>query len=98
MSKNMEMEVSIKALPTYSNVLAVASITFNDCLVVDGFKITEGGSNGVFVSMPSTMNYYGNYHDVAFPTTSEFREEITAAVLEAYSTAIKRAVRVLGGK
>jgi len=96
MYENMNMEVKIKALPTNSNVVAVASITFNDCLVIDGFKIIDG-ANGLFVGMPSTINAFGNYRDVVFPITAEFHEEMTQAVLDGYYAAIKRAVRVLEG-
>jgi len=96
MNSNMKMEVKIKALPADGNLLAIAGIKFNDCLVVDGFHIVNG-TNGLFVGMPSTVNANGNYRDVVFPVTAEFREELTTAVLEGYYAAVQRAVRVLEG-
>jgi len=64
---------------------ATVSVTFDDEFVVQGFKVVET-SNGLIVEMPSTSDL----GDIAFPTTSEFREYVEAEVLNAYHAAILR--------
>ena len=91
----MKMDVSVRLVAASDNLLAVASIKFNDCFVVDGFKICCG-EHGIFVSMPSTWNG-SRYFKVAFPVTAEFREEIITAVLGVYSAAVQKAQDALGG-
>ena len=41
------------------------------------------------MSMPQSKDNEGEYHDIAFPITKEAREELEAAVLDAYDDAAK---------
>ncbi len=62
---------------------AVASITIADCFVIHDIKIIDG-QDGIFVAMPSRKTSEGEYKDIAHPLNSETRQEVVAAVLDAY--------------
>lgn len=66
------------------NTKAFASITFNDCFVVTGLKVVKG-SNGLFVSMPSRKTADGEYKDICFPITADYRQYISDEILAKYS-------------
>lgn len=76
------IDVHVSSIHTGGSLLARASLTLNGCFVIRGIKIVQG-INGPFVSMPSRKTENG-YHDVCFPCTKEFREQLHATVLEAY--------------
>ena len=61
-----------------------ATVTLDDELVLTNIKIVKG-SKGLFVAMPST--YWESdekYHDIFFPITADFREELSDEILQAY--------------
>lgn len=58
---------------------------FNDCFVVENFKILQG-EKGIYAGMPSQPDRNGGYRDVAKPITKEFRSQLNEAVVEAYTT------------
>ena len=61
-----------------------ATVTLDDELVLTSIKIVKG-SKGLFVAMPST--YWESdekYHDIFFPVTADFREELNDEILQAY--------------
>ena len=62
--------------------LAIASVNLNGCFAVRGIQIREG-KNGPFVSMPSRQ-VKGEYRDICFPCTPEFKQPFDQAVLDAY--------------
>ena len=67
-----------------NNLKGFATVTLDDELVLTGIKIIKG-SKGLFLGMPST--YWESdeeYHDIFFPVTADFREELTEQVIEAY--------------
>ena len=66
----------------WGKVRAMASVVFEDCFLVSGFKILEG-INGLFVSMPQAK-IKEEYKDTAFPITKEFREMLITAILGEY--------------
>ena len=84
----MKIDVRINSLtPGDSNVKAIASANLDDCFAVKNIRVVEG-KNGLFVSMPSYKGADGEYHDLCFPTTSEFRKQLNNAVADAYKQAI----------
>ena len=84
----MKIDVRINSLtPDKGSIKAIASANFGDCLAVKGIKVMEG-KNGLFVSMPSQKGKDGNYHDVSFPITPEFRTQLNNTVVQAYQQAI----------
>ena len=67
-----------------NNLKGFATVTLDDELVLTGIKIVKG-SKGLFVAMPSS--YWESdekYHDIFFPITGDFREELTEQILQAY--------------
>lgn len=84
----MKIDVRINSLmPDNGSVKAIASVNFGDCFAVKGVKVMEG-KNGLFVSMPSQKGKDGNYHDICFPITPEFRSQLNSTVEQAYCQAI----------
>ena len=89
MSNAMISSVSVYTLnDSNSKVVALATVTIADCLVLTGLRVVKG-NKGMFVSMPqrklSKPDKNGNeYADIFFPVTHEFREQLTDAVLEEY--------------
>ena len=69
-------------------MLADASVTLNGCFAIRGIQI-RAGQNGPFVSMPSRQ-VHGEYRDICFPCTSEFRQTFDQAVLDAYRMEISQ--------
>lgn len=62
----------------------IASITINNCFVVNDIKIIEGKS-GLFIVMPSRKTVNGEIKDIAHPINSETREKIQKTILEKYN-------------
>ena len=42
------------------------------------------GKKGMFVGMPARMGKDNKWHDIAYPSTKEFRETLNEIVLGAY--------------
>lgn len=73
----------------YPNLLASASITFDNEFVVRNLTVMNG-SKGPFVKYPSEPYQSGGetkYADTAFPVTSELRAVINNTVMSAYEEA-----------
>ena len=89
MSNAIITSVSVYTLnDSNSKVVALATVTIADCLVLTGLRVVKG-NKGMFVSMPqrnlSKPYKNGNkYADIFFPVTHEFREQLTNAVLDEY--------------
>lgn len=84
----MKIEARISNLmPGDSNVKAIATATFDDCLAVRNIKVMSG-KKGLFVSMPSIKEQDGSYTDICFPITAELRAELNKVVETAYRQAI----------
>ena len=62
----------------------IASITINNCFVVNDIKIIESKS-GLFIVMPSRKTVNGEIKDIAHPINSETREKIQKTILEKYN-------------
>lgn len=81
----------MRVIEPVKNLMGFASVKFNDCFVVENLKIIQG-SKGLFVGMPSAPDGKGGYRETAKPITKEFREELNAAVLEAYEAKLEQMV------
>lgn len=84
----MEVEVKIYRPSPKGPVLADASVTLNGCFAIRGIQIREG-KNGPFVSMPSRQ-VKGEYRDICFPCTKEFKQAFDQTVLEAYQMELRQ--------
>ncbi|MDD3643045.1 MAG: septation regulator SpoVG [Candidatus Krumholzibacteria bacterium] len=74
---------------------AFASITLDNCFVIRGLKIIEGGK-GIFVAMPSRRRPDGTYQDIAHPINNETRDRMEAEIIAAYHKEIKQAATEAG--
>ena len=90
-SAPMDVDVNIYRPSAQGPVLADASVTIGGCFAIRGIKIKEG-KNGPFVSMPSRM-VNGEYKDVCFPCTKEFKQQFDQTVLGAYQQAMGQSFR-----
>lgn len=83
----MRIEAKISKLEN-SNIKAIATITFFDenlpIFVISGLKVMDG-ANGLWVAMPNRKTPDGEYKDIAYPITKEFREQIIKIVLDKYN-------------
>ena len=81
----MDIQVKISVLANNeSRVKAMASITFDNVFVVTGIKVVEG-QNGIFISMPQRKTASGEYKDVCFPLSGDFRKVISGEIIDAYN-------------
>ena len=78
----MDIDVKIYRPSVTGPVLADASVTLGGCFAVRGVQVKEG-KNGPFISMPSRQ-VRGEYRDICFPCTPEFKQTFDQAVLDAY--------------
>jgi len=72
------------------STMAFADITVDNLVAINSARVVSG-ENGNFVAMPQSKDKDGNFHDIAFPITSELRKEINKAVLDGYDKAVNRA-------
>jgi DNA-binding cell septation regulator SpoVG len=66
-----------------SHTKGLARMYLNDSFVVQNISIVDG-KNGLFVSMPAYKTGKGEYQDIAFPITKDFRSKLYGAVLDTY--------------
>lgn len=76
-------EVRIKKLESTNRVKGIASITINNCFVVNDIKILEN-QNELFIGMPSRRTPNGEFKDIAHPINVETRKVIQNAILKEY--------------
>ena len=85
---DMKIEVTIGLLESKNNVLALATVRFNDSFAVNGLKVMTG-KNGLFVSMPSVKRKDGEYMSIANPLTPEFNEHLQKIIIDKYKAVEK---------
>ena len=87
----MDINVKIYRPSVKGPVLADASVTIDGCFAIRGIQVREG-KNGPFVSMPSRQ-VRGEYRDVCFPCTAEFKQAFDQTILDAYRMELKQGLR-----
>ncbi len=85
----MEITEVRVALVNEPKLRAFVSVTFDNCFVVRGIKIIQGG-HGPFVSMPSRKTSRGTFQDIAHPISEEMRLRIDGIVLKAFEDELDR--------
>lgn len=83
----MKVDVKIGSIRPEGAVRAIASVNLNDCFAIRNVKVMDG-SNGLFVAMPSYKTGNGEYKDICFPVTREFRQQLNDTVIGAYQQAL----------
>lgn len=85
----MKVDVKISSIRPEGNVRAYASINLNDCFAIRNVKVVDS-SKGLFIAMPSYKSGNGEYKDICFPVTKDFREQLNNAVIDAYNQALSQ--------
>lgn len=85
----LRLDVSVRPITPKNNLLAFASVKIADCFVVDSIKIVAG-EKGLYVNMPSAQDSKGKFHDVAYPVTADFRQQLQTAILDSYAAAVEK--------
>jgi len=83
----MKVDVKISSIRPEGNLRAYASVNLNGCFAIRNVKIMDS-TKGLFVAMPSYKAGNGEYKDICFPVTKEFREQLNNAVIEAYNQSL----------
>lgn len=86
-SKKMDIEVKINSISMEGSILATASVNLNQCLAIRNVRLMNG-EKGVFLSMPSYRTGNGEFKDICFPITANFRTQMTEALVSAYKEAL----------
>lgn len=86
-SMPMKVDVKIGSIRPEGSIKAIASVNLNDCFAIRNVKVVDS-SKGLFVAMPSYKAGNGEYKDICFPVTKEFREQLNQAVIGAYNQAL----------
>ena len=84
----LKLDVQVRPIAPMGNLMGYASVTIGDSFKIDGFRICSG-EKGLYVNMPSTQDKGGNWKDVCWPVTADFRRQLNDALIEGYSTAIE---------
>lgn len=83
----MKVDVKIGSIRPEGSVRAFASVNLNDCFAIRNVKVMDS-TKGLFVAMPSYKAGNGEYKNICFPVTKEFREQLNNAVIDAYKQAL----------
>ncbi len=76
-------EVRVIKVNSKNKVKGIASITINNCFVVNDIKILES-QNELFIVMPSRRTPNGEFKDIAHSINAETRKVIQDAILKEY--------------
>ena len=90
---DLKLDANVRLIEPKNNLMAVASVTIEDCFVVKGIKIVSG-EKGLFVDMPSAQDGNGTYRDIAHPITAAFRERLNDVVMEGYNAALEKNLNI----
>lgn len=85
----MKVEVKISSIRSEGNIRAYASINLNDCFAIRNVKVVDS-SKGFFIAMPSYKTRNGEFKDICFPVTKEFRELLNNAIINAYKLTLNQ--------
>lgn len=76
-------EVKMTKVFNIARLKAIASITINNCFIVNGIKLMES-EKGFYIAMPNKRTPSGEFKDIAHPINAETRELIQRAIIEKY--------------
>jgi len=85
----IKVEARVRPVTPKNNLVAFASIKIADCFAVNDIPV-KSGKNGIYFDNPSKPDNNGGFRDICLPTTGEFRQQITAAIADAYGRAVEK--------
>jgi stage V sporulation protein G len=69
-----------------SSMRAYADVTFNDLILIKGFRVLTSKTGGLFVGIPSQKSKDRRFSDTVEFKSEELKSEVRSAILEAYKT------------
>ena len=87
-------DVKIRKVFDEGPMKAVVSVTFDDAFAVHDIKIVYARER-FFIVMPSRKNKDGTYRDIAHAINANFRGQLEAAILDAYTVHLAVAKEVV---
>jgi stage V sporulation protein G len=81
------------ALSDDERIKAYATITIDDCFVIQGFRLTYSPKKGYFLFMPGRKMADGTYVDIVHPLNNETRQMIQDRVVAEYEKIAGEAVK-----
>ena len=69
-----------------SSLRAFADITFNDVILIKGFRVLSSKSGGLFVGFPSQKGKDGQFRETVEFKSEELKTELRSAILGAYKS------------
>jgi stage V sporulation protein G len=81
------------ALSDDERIKAYATITIDDCFVIQGFRLTHSQKKGYFLFMPGKKNADGAYVDIVHPLNNETRQMIQDRVVAEYEKIAREPVK-----
>ena len=66
-----------------NKILAYATVTLNDCIIISGIRLYEG-NKGRFIVFPKRTSKNGKQYNVAFPCKDEVRQVILQEIEAEY--------------
>ena len=67
-----------------SSMRAYADVTFNDVILIKGFRVLTSKTGGLFVGFPSQKGKDGQFRDTVEFKSEELKSDVRSAILEAY--------------
>ena len=62
-------------------MVLLPEMCIRDSFKIDGFRICST-EKGLYVNMPATQDKGGNWKDVCWPVTAEFRKQLNDALID----------------
>lgn len=72
-----------------TNTRALANVVIDGQFAVGPFRVVEG-ARGLFVGHPQRKDREGQWHDIVRPLSAEARQDLHAAILDAYQRTLER--------
>lgn len=70
-----------------NKILAYATVTINDCIIISGIRLYEG-DKGKFIVFPTRISGKGRKFNIAFPCNDETRSIILKNIEKVYLSKI----------
>ena len=67
-----------------SYLRAYADITFNDVILIKGFRVLSSKSGGLFVGFPSQKGKGGQFRETVEFKSRELKSQLRSSILDAY--------------
>lgn len=75
--------IKLKRIVSNTRLVATASITIDDLIVVHDIKVILGGEGRYFIAMPSRKKPDGSFIDIVHPISSQSRTALERILLPA---------------